>query len=512
MTDIRETCLRYGDFPLVDVIRYNRLDSLFAYIHTIQEVIMYQIDFSHPVHVFFCGIGGVSMSGLALILKSRGFTVSGSDRSASATTQNLEQAGVRVMIGQQAANITPDIDLVVFTSAIHPDNPEYVRTHELGIPSLTRAEVLGQIMKGFDTSVAISGTHGKTTTTSMISEILLAAGADPTLSIGGNLRSIGGNVRIGSSGCFVAEACEYTNSFLSLYPKISIILDIDADHLDFFKDLDDIRRSFRRFALLTPADGALIINRDISNVEEICGGIEGRVIFYGSTPDCEYYPEDITYDENACATYTLCRRVSSAQARSEGEEVERRRIRLGVPGVHNVSNSLAAIAATDLMGVDGDIAAEALSRFTGTDRRFEYKGTCRGFPIIDDYAHHPTEIEATLNAAAKLHHGKIFCIFQPHTYSRTYALMDDFAKALGLADVVILADIYAARETDTLGISSKTLQDKILALGHECHYFDSFEKIEQFVLENCRKDDVLITMGAGNVNEIGNHLMLQAKK
>jgi len=467
---------------------------------------MYQIDFNHPVHVFFCGIGGVSMSGLALILKSRGFGVSGSDRSASATTQNLEAAGIHVAIGQQASNITPDIDLVVFTSAIHPDNPEYVKTQELGIPSLTRAEVLGQIMKGFETPVAISGTHGKTTTTSMISEILLAAGTDPTLSIGGNLRSIGGNVRIGSSGYFVAEACEYTNSFLSLYPKISIILDIDADHLDFFKDLDDIRRSFRRFALLTPADGFLIINRDISNVEEISGDLSCRVIYYGFSSDCEYYPEDITYDANACASYTLCHRVVNAGG---DVQIEKRRIQLGVPGIHNVSNSIAAIAAADIMNVDKEVAADALSQFTGTDRRFEYKGICRGFTIIDDYAHHPTEIEATLTAAARLDHGRIFCIFQPHTFSRTYALMDDFARALSLADVVILADIYAARETDSLGISSKTLQEKILALGHECHYFDSFEKIEQFVLENCRKDDVVITMGAGNVNEIGNHLLLQ---
>ena len=243
---------------------------------------MYQIDFNKPVKVFFCGIGGISMSGLAEILKSRGFEVSGSDRAPSAVTRRLEAKGIPVAYGQKEENITEDLDLVVFTAAIHPDNPEYVKTMKLGLNHLTRAQLLGEIMRNYPVPVAIAGTHGKTTTTSMISEILLHSDDDPTISVGGMLKSIGGQVRVGHSPYFVAEACEYTNSFLSLYPKIGIILDVDADHLDFFKDLSDIRRSFRRFAQLIPEDGTLIINSDIPDVQEITAGLACRVVYYGS--------------------------------------------------------------------------------------------------------------------------------------------------------------------------------------------------------------------------------------
>lgn len=460
----------------------------------------YQIDFNRPIRVFFCGIGGVSMSGLAEILKSRGFFVSGSDRAESAVTKKLEASGIPVAIGQRAENITEDLDLVVFTAAIHPDNPEYKRTLELGLPHLTRAQVLGEVMKNYSCPVAISGTHGKTTTTSMISEILLAEDADPSISVGGNLKSIGGNVRIGHSDYFVAEACEYTNSFLSLFPKVGIILDIDADHLDFFKDINDIRHSFRKFAERIPADGTLIINSDIENVSEITDGLSCRVITYGSNKKCsDYSAEDITYDNLAHPTFTVVRRADGT----------RQEITLHVPGIHNVWNSLAAIACADLLGVGREVTKKALLGFTGTDRRFEFKGRLPvGTAVIDDYAHHPTEVAATLHAARQLSADRIFVVFQPHTYTRTKALMDDFAKALSLADVVILADIYAARETDTLGISSETLAEKIRALGHQqTYYFPSFQEIEKFVLKNCRKDDVLITMGAGNVNTVAKDLL-----
>jgi UDP-N-acetylmuramate--alanine ligase len=460
----------------------------------------YQIDFNKPIRVFFCGIGGVSMSGLAEILKSRGFYVTGSDRAESDTTRHLESIGIPVHIGQKKENITADLDLVVFTAAIHPDNPEYQETLRLHLNHLTRAQVLGEVMRNYGCPVAISGTHGKTTTTSMISEILLAEDADPSISVGGNLKSIGGNVRVGHSDYFVAEACEYTNSFLSLFPKIGIILDIDADHLDFFKDLQDIRNSFRKFAQLIPADGTLIINSDIENLDEITDGLACRVVRYGSDPEkSDYWAEDITYDNLAHPTFTAVRRADGS----------RQKITLHVPGIHNVWNSLAAIACADLLSVDRDVTARALLGFTGTDRRFEFKGrlSC-GTAVIDDYAHHPTEIAATLHAAKQLDADRIFVVFQPHTYTRTKALMDDFAKVLSLADVVILADIYAARETDTLGISSETLAEKIRALGHEeTYYFPSFGEIEKFVLKNCRKNDVLITMGAGNVNTVAKDLL-----
>ncbi len=460
---------------------------------------MYQIDFSNPIHVFFSGIGGISMSGLAKILMSRGFKVSGSDRTASPLTDMLSSEGALVTIGQKAENITPDVDLVVFTAAIHPDNPEYIRTAELGIPSLTRAQLLGQIMRGYRLPVAVSGTHGKTTTTSMLSEILIGAGTDPTLSIGGVLPSIGGNVRIGGSDYFVAEACEYTNSFLDMYPGIGIILNIDADHLDFFRDLEDIRHSFRRFADLIPDDGCLIINSEIPDIEEITGSLSCRVIRYGSDSSCDLWPEEISFDENAHASYTL--------RTGGGGAYDGLRVMLGVPGKHNISNSLAALAAADILGVCPSAAAAALEGFKGTVRRFEYKGTLNGVKIVDDYAHHPTEIAATLAAAANMPHEAIRCIFQSHTYSRTKALLDDFGRALSAADQVIVAEIYPARETDTLGMSAKVLADKINEYGGNAVAPGSFEDIKKFVLENCRKGDVLITMGAGNVVDIADDLL-----
>ena len=350
---------------------------------------MYQLDFNNPIHVYFSGIGGISMSGLAQILKSKGFKVSGSDRAASSITDALAADGIDVIIGQTKENITPDIDLVVFTASIPPDNPEYIAVMENDIPHINRSVLLGQIMRGYKLPVAISGTHGKTTTTSMISEIMMEAGTDPTLSIGGILDSIGGNVRIGHSDYFAAEACEYTNSFLDMFPGIGIILDIDADHLDFFKDLDDIRHSFRKFAQLIPADGALIINTQIPDYEEISGGLDCDVILYGPDDKADYWPEDITYDKFAHASYTLC-------SRSADGTVRRQAVSLSVPGEHNVYNSMAAAAAADRLGIDRAHTAAALKKYVGTERRFQVLGTRNGFTVVDDYAHHPTEIEATL--------------------------------------------------------------------------------------------------------------------
>lgn len=467
---------------------------------------MYQIDFAHPVRVYFVGIGGISMSGLAQILASEGFTVSGSDRSASPLTEQLEREGIRVLIGQRAGNITDDIDLVVFTAAIHEDNPEYIAVKEKGIPSLSRAELLGQLMKNYRLPVAVSGTHGKTTTTSMLSEILLAAEADPTLSIGGVLPSIGGNVRVGGSDYFVAEACEYTNSFLHMYPRIGIILNIEEDHLDFFKDLEDIRHSFHRFGELLPGDGTLIINAGIERLQELTDGLACEIVTFDVTsgqtgeeaPSADYYPSEITCDESGQTSFLL-----HGPARY-GDPV---RIRLRIPGLHNIGNAIAAAAAADRLGISREAVAAGLAAFSGTDRRFQFKGVRNGFTIIDDYAHHPTEIEATLRAAKNLAHDRLICVFQPHTYSRTRALLDDFARVLCHADLVILADIYAARETDTLGVSSRTLQEEILRLGHECLYFPSFEEIENYLLANCRKGDLVITMGAGNIDQIGTDLL-----
>lgn len=457
---------------------------------------MYQIDFHKPIRIYFIGIGGISMSGLAEILLSEGFTVSGSDRAPSDLTRMLEDRGVNVFYGQKIENLTKDIDLVVYTAAIKSDNPELLAAHKLNIPMLTRAELLGQMMKNYETPVAVSGTHGKTTTTSMISQILLSAEADPTLSIGGIYRPIGGNIRVGASELFVTEACEYTNSFLSFFPKIGIILNIEEDHLDFFKDLADIRNSFHRFAQLLPADGTLIINGDIERCEELTEGLSCKVITYGLSSGSDYSASQVTYDESGFPSFILSRQ-------SGGE----RKFSLRVHGDHNILNALAAIALADLLGLSDEVIHAGLAAFTGTDRRFEYKGQVNGVNIIDDYAHHPTEIRATLSAAAQYPHRRLWCVFQPHTYTRTKAFLEEFASALSLADEIILADIYAAREKDTLGISSETLQEKIRSLGHSCHYFPTFEAIENYLLKNCTKDDLLITMGAGDVVKVGENLL-----
>ncbi len=456
---------------------------------------MYKIDFEHPISVYFVGIGGISMSGLAEILKEAGFQVSGSDARESAITKMLEARGIRVFYGQRAENITPDIDCAVFTSAIREDNPEYLAIKALNIPYLSRAQLLGQMMTNYHTPIAISGTHGKTTTTSMVSDILLQAGTDPTLSIGGILKSIGGNIRVGQSGYFVTEACEYTNSFLSFLPRIGIILNIEEDHMDFFKDLADIRRSFRKFAELLPSDGCLIISGDIENYREITDGLSCRVITCGTSPDNDYYPESVTHAE-AHSAFTL-----------HGPDGSVRDFALKVPGDHNISNAMAAIALADYLNINSHITKKALLSFDGTDRRFEYKGTIGGVTVIDDYAHHPTEITATLKAARNYPHKTLWCVFQPHTYTRTKAFLKDFAHALCAADRIVLADIYAARETDTLGISSQVLQEEILRLGHNCEHFSTFDEIENFLLENCTTGDLLITMGAGDVHKIGENLL-----
>lgn len=457
---------------------------------------MYQIDFKNPCHVHFIGIGGISMSGLADILLDQHFKVSGSDSKASPLTELLEQNGAKIYIGQRASNIEDGTDFVVYTAAIHPDNPEYQAAVQKKIPMLTRAELLGQLMTNYKTPIAIAGTHGKTSTTSMASHIFLAADKDPTISVGGILKAIHGNIRVGGHETFITEACEYTNSFLSFYPKISIILNIDADHLDFFKDLDDIRHSFRLFAEKLPADGTLIINSDIPDYTKITEGLPCSIITYGQTDGSDYTAQNITFNELAHGSFDLIRR---------GENLGR--VSLRVPGIHNVWNAVAAMALGDLSGISMETMKKGLDDFSGADRRFEKKGEIGGITIIDDYAHHPTEIAATLKAARNCPHKTLWCVFQPHTYTRTKALMDDFAKALTLADKVVLADIYAARETDTLGISSKQMAEKINQLGGDALYLPSFDAIENYLLEHCIQGDLLITMGAGDVVKIGENLL-----
>ncbi|MDL2301148.1 UDP-N-acetylmuramate--L-alanine ligase [Lachnospiraceae bacterium OttesenSCG-928-D06] len=457
---------------------------------------MYQIDFNHPNSIYFVGIGGISMSGLAEILLNAGFQVSGSDSKSSTLTEELMQKGVSIHYPQQKENITDSIDCAVLTSAIKKDNPEYLALLSMGIPCLTRAQLLGQIMKNYSTPIAVSGTHGKTTTTSMISDILLHANLDPTLSIGGILKSIGGNIRIGQSGLFVTEACEYTNSFLSFHPKISIVLNIEEDHMDFFKDLAHIRSSFYDFIHLLKEDSCLIINTEINDWQSLCESLPCKVITYGQEESCDYCISHISYDHTGHSSFTLT-----------GPDKLPMHFTMQVPGAHNISNAAAAIALANYLHIDTSVIQDALASFTGTDRRFEYKGQIGGITIIDDYAHHPTEITATLQAAENYPHKTTWCVFQPHTYTRTKAFLSDFAKSLSGADQIILTDIFPARETDTLGIHSTDLVNAIKELGKECYYFPSFDETENFLLENCTKGDLLITMGAGDVHKIGENIL-----
>lgn len=467
---------------------------------------MYQIDFTHPIHIHFIGIGGISMSGLAELLHTKGFTVTGSDQKMSKITEHLQKLGIVCTKGHHATTITESIDLVVYTAAIHPDNPEYQAVIAKNIPMIHRASLVGQVMKQYKNAISIAGTHGKTTTTSMVSLMMLEGNFDPTISVGGILDNIEGNIRIGNSDNFIVESCEYKNSFLSFSPTHEIILNIEAEHLDFFKSLADIRHSFRTFAQKLPSFGNLVINGDIPNYEEITEGLQCHVITYGvllgttnlDSISCPYTyaAANISYNEYGCGSYDLIR---------NNEFITR--ITLGVVGQHNISNSVAAIALVDRLGVSVDAMKSALIKFTGTERRFQKKGVVGGVTIIDDYAHHPTEIKATLTAAQSYPHNNLWVVFQPHTYSRTKALFNDFIGALSLADKIVLTDIYSAREQDPGDISSEDIQKKLLENKKEAYYFKNFDEVENFLLKNCTNGDLLITMGAGDVVSIGESLL-----
>lgn len=448
-------------------------------------------------HIHFVGIGGISMSGLAEILNFEGFRISGSDIKDSGITDSLKKQGIKVTIGQKAENITDDTNIVVYTAAVKSDNPEILAAREKNIPVIERATLLGAIMDRYKKSIAVSGTHGKTTTTSMISEIVMAARLDPTITVGGILKSIGGNIRVGSSDYFVAEACEYFDSFLHFRPYVGVVLTIDADHLDYFKNLENIRKSFHKFAENIADGGALVINTAIPNYEEITAGLKPNVISYGSADKAaDVHAESISISNTGSYSFDIYYKGSFEC-----------RINLKVPGRHNVDNALAAFAAAKVFSIDNKYIAEGLENYRGTDRRFQYKGKFNGVTVIDDYAHHPTEVKATLSAAKNIEKNRLWCIFQPHTYSRTYNLLQEFAEAFSDADKIIVADIYAAREKDTGIINSSVLAEHIKRHGKDAVYIGGFQAIKEYIRQNCCEGDLLITMGAGDVYLIGEDLV-----
>ena len=433
------------------------------------------------------------MSSLAVMLKNQGFIVGGSDRAESDSTRRLEKNGIPVHIGHRAENIL-GYDLIIRTAAIPDTAPEIIAAKAQGLPVISRAQAWGELMRGFQDSLCVSGTHGKSTTTAMCTHIALAAGFDPTVMIGAELPSIGGNLRIGGNRLFIAEACEYCNSFLSFLPTVAVINNIEAEHLDFFRDLEDIMHSFRKFAELVPPSGAVAANIDDPNVRHTLSHYSGRLLTYGLSAEAQISAYDVSYP-SGCAKFTL---LSGGHALAD--------IQLSVPGAHNLINALGASAAAIALGILPEAIAEGLASYHGIGRRFEVKGHVNGALVIDDYAHHPTEIRATLNASRALGFSRIVCAFQPHTFARTAALFEDFVQALSLADVLILADIYEARENNSFGISSKDLSDRIPG----SIYIPRIEDIAVMLRETAQPGDLILTMGAGTITEAGRLLCSQA--
>lgn len=426
------------------------------------------------------------MSGIAKILLNNGTKVSGSDISESDSVKELRSLGAEVNIGHNAENITNQ-DMVVYTSAVHDDNPEIIAAKEKGITLIDRATMLGYIMKEYTNAISVAGTHGKTTATSMLAYILLASELDPTVMVGGTLDGIDGNLRIGNGSYFITETCEYMRNFLKFFPKFAVILNVEEDHLDYYRDIDDIIDAFASFADLIPDDGFLVVNKESANAMKAVANTKARVYTFGYE-GADFEARNIEYSSYGYPSFDIY---------SDGEFVLH--LDLSVVGIHNVLNASAAALAAVKMGISADKIKKGLESYTGTKRRFEKKGFVNGALVIDDYAHHPTEIRATLSALANVNHNSEWCIFQPHTYTRTISLLDEFAKALSGAGNVIITDIYAAREKDTGIVHAKDLADRI----EGALYIKDFEEIEKYIRQNAKEGDVVLTMGAGNVCDIG---------
>ncbi len=440
--------------------------------------------------VHFIGIGGVSMSGLAAVLLNAGYKVSGSDFKDSNILNTLKSHGAEIYIGHRADNLR-NVDLVVYTAAIPSDNPELVEARDKNIDLMDRAEFLGQIMKGHKYNVAVAGTHGKTTTTSMVSHIALSANLDPTILVGGNLDAINGNFKVGNSEYFITEACEYKQSFLRFFPYVGIILNIDADHLDFYRDLNHIKETFKEFINIIPEDGHAIVNIDDKNVRDVLDNPKCNVVTYGIN-EGDVTAKNLVCDEKGAYTFDAYNKDKCLGT-----------ISLSVPGLHNVSNALSAVALGIIFNIPFDKVQDGLLAFHGAHKRFEYKGVKNGITVIDDYAHHPVEIKATLSTAKKIKHNKIYCVFQPHTYTRTKTLFEDFTTCFNDADELVLMDIYAAREKDTGLVSSDELGDAIRTLGVKCTNVHSHEEALNYVKSKLQDGDLLLTVGAGDVVKVG---------
>ena len=442
--------------------------------------------------IYFIGIGGINMSSLAHISRLRGYRVGGSDREKTNLTERLKAEGIEIYYGHEAENVE-SYDAVVYTVAISPDNPEYVCAQEKGIPCISRADYLGYLMLGYENRVGVSGMHGKSTCTSMCATVFMEADGDPTVLSGAELDAMGGAYRIGHSENFIFEACEYMDSFLDFNPSMAIILNIELDHVDYFENIEQVCDSYTKFAAITGSNGMVIANIDNEYIPGVLEGYEGEVVSFGvMTKSADYTAINIRYP-NGCAEFDIMHK---------GEYVAH--VKLSVTGEHNVYNALAAFAAGHISGLDPEKIVRGLYKFGGAKRRMEFKGTVNGALVYDDYGHHPTEVATTLDGVKKREDiERLFCVFQPHTYTRTYALMDDFAKSFDSVEQVYIADIYPARETDDLGISGKTLAIRI---GDKAEYISGFENLANEINSVLKEGDVLVVMGAGDIYKLFDHL------
>ena len=438
--------------------------------------------------VHLAGIGGVSMSPLAEVLHGMGLAVQGSDQSGSPAVDHLRAQGISVHVGHEASDIE-GAEFLIRTAAIHDDNPEIAAARAQGIPVFERAEAWGAIMRQYENAVCIAGTHGKTTTTSMTTHIFMAAQADPTVMIGGTLPMLHSGYRVGKGDTIILESCEYCNSFLHFFPTVAVVLNVEADHLDFFKDLDDIKRSFRRFAQLTPPDGRIVVNADDEGAMDALKGLP--LFTFGCREGADCQARDLTWHSGRPDFDVVV----------DGKVYTH--LSLRVAGLHNVYNALAAASAAYVLGIPSKAVRQGLEGFFGAGRRFELKGQYNGARVYDDYAHHPAELHALLEMAQSLGCERVICAFQPHTYTRTKALFDDFVRELQLADLVILTDIYAAREQNTIGISSRDLAERIPG----ALYCPSLPEAAEKLRELAQPGDLIVTAGAGDIYTVGEMLL-----
>ncbi len=453
----------------------------------------FNLNIDKQTTIHFIGIGGISMSAIALLLKNHGHTVTGSDRGESDIVKTLKSKGIPVSIGHKKENIHQN-SIILYTYAVKEDNEEYIRSKELGLPMYSRAEFLGLLMKNYKYSIGMAGTHGKTTATSMASHVLLSGNTDPTLFVGGVLDAIDGNLRVGKSEYFLTEACEYKESFLNFFPYIGIILNIDEDHLDYYRDINHIEEAFIKYAKSIPENGYLIINNDDIRADKVIKSCSCNKITFGLNSGM-VKATNIEYDSKGCGHFNV-----------EYNNQTLGKAHLNIPGEHNIYNSLGAISTGIALNIPFESIAEGLSDYKGTHRRFEIKGEVNGAKVIDDYAHHPTEIKNALNAGRKITKGTLYCVFQPHTYTRTHSLLKEFSECFGEADEIIVADIYAAREKDTGIVNSQILSEKIKENNNNCKYIGELNSIAEYISPKLKEGDVLMLVGAGDINTIWDKL------